>query len=118
MGRKATDLRRRDLRQIFDAVADEGHEGEAEKQRSIVQAMFRWALRQDIVEIDPSAGLSPYGQPGARERVLDPDEIRALWAWLGTGEMPSYVSDILQVQLLSFLFCAHSSLSMMSATRR
>ena len=41
----------------------------------------------------------PYGQPGARERVLDPDEIRALWAWLGTGEMPSHVSDILQVQL-------------------
>jgi integrase len=99
MKRKATDIRRRDLRQLLDAVADQGHEGEAEKQRSVIQPMFRWALRQDIIEIDPSAGLSPYGHSGARERVLDPDEIRALWSWLGTGDMSSHISDILRVQL-------------------
>jgi hypothetical protein len=97
--RKATDIRRRDLRQLLDAVADQGHEGEAEKQRSVLQPMFRWALRQDIIEIDPSAGLSPYGHSGARERVLDPNEIRALWSWLGTGDMSSHISDILRVQL-------------------
>ena len=99
MERKATDIRRRDLRQIFDAVADKGHKAAAEKQRSMVQAMFRWALRQDIVEIDPSAGLSVYGQPVARERVLDPNEIRELWPWLGTGDMPAHIADILKLQL-------------------
>ena len=99
MKRKATDIRRRDLRQLLDAVADHGHDGEAEKQRSVIQPMFRWALRQDIIEIDPSAGLSPYGHSGARERVLDPDEIRALWSWLGTGDMSFHISDILRVQL-------------------
>jgi integrase len=30
---------------------------------------------------------------------LDPDEIRALWSWLGTADMPSHISDILRVQL-------------------
>ena len=99
MERKATDIRRRDLRQIFDTVADKGHKAAAEQQRSLVQAMFRWALRQDIIEIDPSAGLGVYDQPVARERVLDPDEIRALWEWLGTGDMPSRIADILKLQL-------------------
>ena len=99
MERKATDIRRRDLRQIFDAVADKGHKAAAEKQRSMVQAMFRWALRQDIVEVDPSAGLGVYGQPIARERVLDANEIRELWLWLGTGDTPAHIADILKLQL-------------------
>jgi integrase len=99
MERKATDIRRRDLRQMFDAVADKGHKAAAEKQRSITQAMFRWALRQDIIEVDPSAGLSVYGQPVARKRVLDHEEIRKLWPWLGTGDVPAHIADILKLQL-------------------
>jgi hypothetical protein len=99
MKRKAMDLRRRDLRQLLDEVADQGHETEAEKQRSVIQPMFRWALKQDIIETDPSAGLSPYGQSVARDRVLDHDEIRKLWSWLGTGDMPSNIADILKLQL-------------------
>jgi integrase len=99
MTSKATDIRRRDLRQILDAVADDGWKGEAEKRRSTIQPMFRWALKQDIIETDPSAGLSPYSQSIARERVLDHDEIGKLWAWLETGDMPSHVADILRLQL-------------------
>jgi integrase len=99
MKRKAMDIRRRDLRQLFDAVTDQGHEAEAEKQRTTIQAMFRWALRQDIVETDPSAGLSVYGQSVARERVLDADEIKTLWEWLGTDDFPSHIADILKLLL-------------------
>ena len=99
MQRKAVDIRRRDLRQLLDAIADEGHVVEADKQRTNIQTMFRWALRQDIVETDPSAGLSPYSQLVARDRVLDPNEIRELWSWLGTGDMPVHDADILRLQL-------------------
>jgi integrase len=99
MKRKATDIRRRDLRQLLDAVADQGHKGEAEKRRTTIQPMFKWALQQDIIEIDPSAGLSPYSRSVARERVLDRDEIRTLWGWLETNDMPSHISDILKLQL-------------------
>ena len=70
MARKAMDIRRRELRQLLDKVADRGHPVAAEKRRTLLQTMFRWALRQDIVEIDPSAGLSPYGRATPRERVL------------------------------------------------
>jgi integrase len=99
MKRKALDIRRRDLRQLLDEVADRGHLVAAEKRRTLVQTMFRWALRQDIVEVDPSAGLSPYGQASARERVLDPGEIKELWSWLGGDVMPPHIADILKLQL-------------------
>jgi hypothetical protein len=99
MQRKAIDIRRRDLRQLLDAVADKGHAVEADKQRTNIQTMFRWALRQDIVETDASAGLSPYSQLVARDRVLNPDEIRELWSWLGTGDMPAHDADVLKLQL-------------------
>ena len=88
MARKATDIRRRDLRGLLDEVADRGRLVATEKRRTRVQTMFRWALRQDIVEVDPSAGLSPYSQAVARERVLVGAEIRALWEWLDVGNAP------------------------------
>ena len=48
LSHRAVDIRRRDLRTLFDAVADGGHKREAEKRRQIVGAMFRWALSQDL----------------------------------------------------------------------
>ena len=100
MKRKALDIRRRDLRQLLDEVADRGIPVAAEKRRTLVQTMFRWALRQDIVEIDPSAGLSPYAQTSARKRVLDLDEIGKLWAWLeAPGNMPQHIAEVLKLQL-------------------
>jgi hypothetical protein len=39
---------------------DQGHEREAEKRRQTVGAMFRWALSQDIVNSDPTAGLEAH----------------------------------------------------------
>ena len=32
--------------------------------------MFRWALSQDIVETDPTAGLTAYDRGTPRDRVL------------------------------------------------
>jgi integrase len=97
LARKAADIKRRDLRGLFDAIADR-YPVAAEKRRTLIQTMFRWSVQQDITESDPSAGLASYGQPAARERVLDHDEIKALWHWLETG-MPGHIADILKLQL-------------------
>ena len=82
MARKVSELRRRDLRELFDAAADEGHEREAEKRRQTVGAMFRWGLSQDLVETDPTAGLKAYDPGRPRDRVLSAEEIEKLWLWL------------------------------------
>ena len=76
--RYAADICRRDIREILDAIADRGQGREAEKRRQVCTAMFRWALSQDILELDPTAGLKAYDPGTPRDRVLTVEEIETL----------------------------------------
>lgn len=109
LNRYADDIRRREIRELLDAVADEGIEREAEKRRQTVGAMFRWALSQDIVETDPTAGLKTYDSGTPRDRVLTVDEIEALWKWLESNALPPDPADILKLQLLTGARCGEIS---------
>ena len=51
-------------------------------------AMFRWALSQDIVEADPTAGLEAYDPGTPRDRVLTVEEIETLWRWFDSDRSP------------------------------
>jgi integrase len=96
----ANDLRRRDIRVLLDEVAERGFAREAEKRRQSIGAMYRWALSQDIVELDPTAGLSSYGTGQLKDRVLSGEEIRTLWEWLSEPGMLTKPATILQLQIL------------------
>jgi integrase len=109
LGRQADDIRRRDIRALLDAVADRGIEREAEKRRQTVGAMFRWALSQDIIDMDPTVGLRAYDPGTPRDRVLTADEIRALWAWLDTDVLPQGAANVLKLQLLTGARCGEFS---------
>jgi site-specific recombinase XerD len=109
MDRHAEDIRRRDLRELFDRCADQGIEREAERRRQTVGAMFRWALSQDIVEIDPTAGLKAYDPGTPRDRILTVNEIELLWKWLDSGALPQDPSDILKLELLTGARCGEIS---------
>ena len=97
--RHAADIRRRDVREIFDACADAGFQREAEKRRQTAGAMFRWALAQDLIEVNPTAGLAGYDPGTPRDRVLSADEIVALWNFLDQGGFPPNTTAILKLQL-------------------
>jgi integrase len=107
--RCADDIRRRDIRELMDAVADQGMEREAEKRRQTVGAMFRWGLSQDIVEQDPTAGLKAYDPGTPRDRVLTVEEIAVFWKWLDAENLPRDQSDILRLQLLTGARCGEVS---------
>ena len=109
MRRHVEGIRRRDLRELFDQCADGGIEREAERRRQTVGAMFRWALSQDIVEIDPTAGLKAYDPGTPRDRVLSIEEIKSLWKWLDSGDLPSDPADILKLELLTGARCGEIS---------
>jgi len=109
LARHAEDIRRRDIRELLDAAANQGIEREAEKRRQTVGAMFRWALSQDIVSTDPTAGLKAYDPGAPRDRVLRADEIEALWSWLDSGVLPRNAADILKLQLLTGARCGEFS---------
>jgi integrase len=62
--------------------------------------MFRWALSQDIVEADPTAGLEAYDRGTPRDRVLTVDELETLWRWFDSGSLSPDAADILRLELL------------------
>ena len=109
MDRHAEDIRRRDLRELFDQCADQGIEREAERRRQTVGAMFRWALSQDIVEIDPTTGLKAYDPGTPRDRILTVNEIELLWKWLDSDALPQDPSDILKLEFLTGARCGEIS---------
>ena len=95
----AEEIKRRDLRDLFDEAADAGFQREAEKRRQTVGAMFRWALSQDYLSADPTAGLKAYDAGSPRDRVLSNKEVQTLWAWLDADTIPKAHVDALKVQL-------------------
>ena len=107
--RHVDEICRRNVRELLDPVADKGNEREAEKRRQTIGAMFRWAVSQDIVETDATAGLTAYDPGTPRDRVLAVDEIEALWKWLKSDALPSEPADILKLELLTGARCGEIS---------
>jgi site-specific recombinase XerD len=93
------EIQRRDLRALLEATAERGAVREAQQQRQMVRVLFRWALSQDIVENDPSAGIASFGASPLRERVLSPEEISVFWGWLEKSEIGEGYADALRFQL-------------------
>ena len=98
--RYAADICRRDIRAILDSIVDRGQGREAEKRRQVCTATFRWALSQDIVEADPTAGLNAYDPGTPRDRVLTVEEIETVWKWLESNALSLDAADILKLELL------------------
>jgi integrase len=109
LGRCAADICRRDIRAILDAMVDQRKGQEAEKRRQVCTAMFRWALSQDIVEVDPTAGLDAYDRGTPRDRVLTVEEIATLWRWLDSDALSFETADILKLELLTGARCGEVS---------
>jgi integrase len=107
--RCAADICRRDLRELLEVIVDQGLGREAEKRRQTVGAMFRWALSQDIVETDPTAGLKAYDPGTPRDRVLTVEEVETLWKWLDSDALPLDAADIMKLELLIGARCGEIS---------
>jgi integrase len=105
----AGEIRRKDIRQLLDDVAERGLEREAEKRRQTIGAMYRWAVSQDIVENDPTAGLKAYDPGTPRDRVLSIEELQALWSWIDAGGLPADSGDILKLQIATGARCGEIS---------
>ena len=71
--------------------------------------MFRWALSQDIVEADPTAGFKAYDPGTPRDRVLTVEEIETLWRWLDSESLSLDAADILRLELLIGARCGEIS---------
>ena len=105
LNRFPDEIRRRDIRELLDAAADQGILREAEKRRQTIGAMYKWAISQDIVEENPATGLTPYHSTVLKNRVLCAQELAYLWRWLQTDALPRSHADVLKLQILTGTRC-------------
>ena len=79
---KLSELRRRDVRNVSDAILRRGKRTEATRVFEDVRAMVRWAVDHEYLDANPLDGMGKPAEPQARNRVLNDEEIRTLWIGL------------------------------------
>src|SRR5262249_37060370 len=83
--RPITEITRRDIVTLMESIADRGRSGaHARNVYTHVKTLFNWAINRGIygLEASPCDRIQPkalFGEKRIRERVLDDDELRALW---------------------------------------
>jgi integrase len=76
---KLAGLRRRDVRNVTDAMLRRGVKVEATRVFEDVRAMIRWAVQNEYLDANPLDGMTKPAEATSRERVLSDDEVRTLW---------------------------------------
>jgi integrase len=78
--RRVTDLTRRDVRAVLEAIVDRGAPVAANRYLSLIQKMLNFAVENDWIEANPSARIKKPGVEQSRETVLTDAELRLVWA--------------------------------------
>ena len=74
-----TDIGRRDVLDVIDAIADRGAVMSARRIQARLHRLFKWAVGRGIIETNPLADLPMPGEETRRDRVLKPDELIKVW---------------------------------------
>jgi integrase len=85
--RKAQDIARKDVIALLDRIVDRGSPIAANRTLAVVRRMFGWGLSRDIIPANPCAAVKAPGKETRRDRVLNTDEIAALWRSLDDPEI-------------------------------
>jgi integrase len=78
-GRAVQDIRRRDVIDLVERIADERGGVMANRTLSALSKFFNWLVGRDVLETSPAVGVERPHKEVARERVLTDSELRALW---------------------------------------
>ncbi len=99
--RPVTDLRRRDVHLVLDALVANGRFGAAREVRKHLSKFFNWAVDREIVLASPVHSLrrSDLRAPIEVGRALTDDEIRAIWN--ATSGMPFPFQQLYMLLLLT-----------------
>jgi integrase len=90
---KLTELRRRDVRNVTDAILRRGRKVEATRVFEDVRAIVRWAVQQEFLDVNPLGTMRKPADATSSDRVLTDSEIHTLWAGL-----PNALANSVQCQ--------------------
>ncbi|MCE3248726.1 MAG: phage integrase family protein [Geminicoccaceae bacterium] len=74
-----TDLRKRDVIELVDGIADRGSGIMANRTLAIVKRMLTWAAARDIIEANVAQFVEPPADETRRDRVLCDAELVEIW---------------------------------------
>ena len=77
--RPVTEITRRDVIELLDAIIDRGAAVQANRTLAVLRRFFNWALEREIIAVSPIAGLKAPTAETARDRALTDGEIRLFW---------------------------------------
>jgi integrase len=77
--RKAHDVQRRDIIQLLDGARDRGLTTQVNRILALARKIYNWGIERDIVQSNPCTLVKTGISEKQRDRVLNPDEIRAVW---------------------------------------
>lgn len=97
-GRPLSVIRKSDIHALLDAIVDRGAPIAANRSLQAIRPMFRWAVERDIIPISPCDGVSTPSATVERDRVLEDQELRAIWA--ATEQMGYPFGSVVQLLIL------------------
>ena len=80
--RPLEEITKADVRKLIEQIADRGAERQAHNIFGLTKTFFSWCVETDRISSSPCEGLRPrklIGEKRIRTRVLDDDELRAVW---------------------------------------
>ena len=98
--RKITNIRRRDLVLVLDEI-EKRAPIMANRTLAYTRKMFSWAVKRDVLEVNPFMGMAAPAPSKVRERNLTFAEIIMLWANIETSRMSDSIRRALKLILVT-----------------
>lgn len=92
-------IRKADVIRMLDKIADNGAPIQANRVLAYLRRFFNWCLERDIITGSPVAGVKPPAREYSRDRVLNPQELRAVWA--GAEQMGYPFAPMIKLLILT-----------------
>ena len=90
-GLKVEAITRREIASVLSSIAEKSGAVSADRARAALSAMFAWAMREGLVEANPTIATNTYAGKTERDRVLSKEEIPAIWAALPDNDYGTIV---------------------------
>jgi integrase len=90
-GLPITSIQKRTVAVRVGEIAAQNGPFAANRARASVSALFTWAMKEGLVESNPVIGTNKATEEKARDRVLNDEELSAVWSALGNDPYSSIV---------------------------
>jgi len=97
--RPAAEIGRRDVSELLDGIVDRGAPIVANRVKALISKIYNFGIGRGLVDDNPSFGVPQPAKPRRRDRVLNEQEIRAVWEVL--DEQGTLMAATFKMRLLT-----------------